>query len=129
MTIIGGVMSASEHLQKGFQDGSDERRMFPRIQASCPVRYSTQNNEEWGNAELHNYSAIGVCIVSDVTLLQSSKIQLELMPEKRSRVPSITAEAIVVRCGLRDDHRYEIACKLTKVKRRRDSSGSIVNGV
>lgn len=120
-------MSASEQLFERPQDRGDERRKFPRIQASCPVRYSVQNNGEWDAAELHDYSAIGVCMVSDVTLLQSSKIQLELVPEKRSRVPSIVAEAIVVRCDLRDDHRYEIACKLTKVKRRRNSEGNIIN--
>jgi hypothetical protein len=57
-------------------------------------------------------------MVSETTILHSSKIHLVLLPEGNSRVPSIAAEATVLRCGLRDDHRYEIACKLTRVKRQ-----------
>jgi len=110
-------MSANMHSHTGSQTRSSERRKFPRMQACCPVRYLRQGSDEWGVAELHDYSAIGVRIISDTTLLQSSKIQLELVPENKSRVPGIAAEAIVVRCGLRGDHRYEIACKLTRVKR------------
>jgi len=111
-------MLVNKQLHEATQEKGSERRMFPRIQANCLVRFSLQGDEEWGNAELHDYSAIGVRMVSDTTLLHSSKIQLELVPEKRSRVPRIFAEAVVMRCDLRNDHRYEIACKLTKVKSR-----------
>ncbi len=94
-----------------------ERRKFPRIIASCPVRYRHHIEESWGNAELCDYSATGLRMVCDVTLLQNTKIDVELIPEKLTRTPKIKAEALVMRCGLRDDHRYEIACKLTKVWR------------
>ena len=93
-----------------------ERRKFPRIQAHCPVRYVGLIGDAWDAAELRDYSATGVCMISDNTVLQNTKIKLELAPESKSRVPRIAAEATVVRCGLRDDHRYEIACKLTKVR-------------
>jgi len=93
-----------------------ERRMFPRIIASCPVRYAQRLGNNWDNAELCDYSATGLRMVCDNTLLQDTKINVELVPEKMMRVPKIVAEAVVVRCGLRDDHRYEIACKLTKVR-------------
>jgi hypothetical protein len=93
-----------------------ERRKFPRIMATCPVRYTQQIENNWDNAELYDYSATGLRMVCDRTLLQDTKINLELIPGKMVRIPKIAAEAVVVRCGLRDDHRYEIACKLTKVR-------------
>lgn len=97
----------------------DERRLFPRMQASCVVRYAGKNFDELGVAELQDYSAGGVCMVSENIILHSSILRIELVPEGQSRVPKITAEAVVVRCGMRDDHRYDIACKLTKVNRQR----------
>ncbi len=95
-----------------------ERRAFPRILARCPVHYSGKSFDELGVAELCDYSAGGVRIISDTFLLRCSQIRIELVPESKSRVPRIIAEATVLRCGMRDDHRYEIACKLLKVKRR-----------
>ena len=110
-------MSVSAQVCADLEEVGKERRRFPRIQASCPVQYSQSSSGYIGEAELCDYSAAGVRMLSDTTLLQSSTIQLMLMPEAKSRVPRISAEATVVRCGLREDHRYEIACKLTKVKR------------
>lgn len=116
---LGVVMSATTQSCVASQFTGDERRRFPRIVASCPVRYFQSNENEWSEAELCDYSATGVRMVSDATILHRSKINLVLLPEAKSRVPGISAEATVVRCGLRDDHRYEIACKLTKVKRQK----------
>ncbi|MDT8383096.1 MAG: hypothetical protein RRB22_01630 [Gammaproteobacteria bacterium] len=110
--------------------GGAERRMFPRIVASCPVRYAHRPGlahehfaeGHWENADLCDYSATGVRMVCDNTLLQDTKINLELLPGTMRRVPRIVAEAVVVRCGLRDDHRYEIACKLTRVRPSKQNS-------
>ena len=98
----------------------NERRKFPRIEATCPVLYLQHEivKEPWDNAELRDYSAIGIRMVCDNTLLQDTKINVELIPEKITRIPKVLAEAVVVRCDLRPDHRYEVACKLIKVKRR-----------
>ncbi|MBL1277382.1 MAG: hypothetical protein COB30_014965 [Ectothiorhodospiraceae bacterium] len=102
----------------------NERRKFPRIQATCPVRFLEHEDksapekvkEPWDDAELCDYSAIGIRMVCDDTLLQNTKINVELVPEKLARIPNILAEAVVVRCDMRSDHRYDIACKLIKVK-------------
>lgn len=83
------------------------------------MRYSGKSFNELGIAELCDYSAGGVRIISDTILLRCSQIRIELMPESKSRVPRIIAEATVLRCGMREDHRYEIACKLIKVNRQR----------
>lgn len=112
------VMSSNTQSQMGTHIKGNERRLFPRIQARCPVRYAGKNFDELGVAELRDYSAGGVRMVSESLLLHSSIIRIELVPEEQSRVPRITAEAVVVRCGMREDHRYDIACKLTKVKRQ-----------
>lgn len=112
-------MSANMQSQADSQIKQSERRSFPRILARCPVRYSGKSFDELGVAELRDYSASGVRMVSDAVLLNHSKIRIELMPENKSRVPRIIADAVVLRCGMRDDHRYDIACKLTKVSRRR----------
>lgn len=108
-------MSRSHQMQEHAPSGA-ERRMFPRIVASCPVRYARRLEGSWDKAELCDYSATGLRMVCDNTLLQDTKINVELIPERMKRIPKIVAEAVVVRCGLRDDHRYEIACKLTKVR-------------
>jgi hypothetical protein len=110
-------MSANMQSQVNSQSNDSERRTFPRILARCPVRYSGQSFDELGIAELRDYSAGGFRMISDTILLNHSKIRIELMPETKSRVPKIIADAVVLRCGMRDDHRYEIACKLTKVNR------------
>jgi hypothetical protein len=108
-------MPTQHEMQAPIPD-SAERRMFPRIVASCPVRYTQQVEGNWDDAELCDFSATGLRMVCDSTLLQNTKINVELIPERMTNVPKIAAEAVVVRCGLRDDHRYEIACKLTKVR-------------
>lgn len=110
---------AQQHQVKNYPPSGAERRMFPRIEASCPVRFAHKIEGQWDEAELCDYSATGLRMVCDTTLLQDTKINVELVPGKLIRVPKISAEAVVVRCGLRDDHRYEIACKLTKVSSQR----------
>ena len=115
----GWVMSLSGQSLGGSPVEDSERRAFPRILARCPVRYSGKSFDELGIAELRDYSAGGVRMISDSILLRCSQIRIELVPESNSRVPPIIAEATVLRCGMRDDHRYDIACKLIKVNRRR----------
>ena len=112
-------MSKDGHARTGVQGAEKERRMFPRIQARCPVRYSGESFAQLGVGELRDYSAGGVRMVSECVLLHNSQIRIELMPEPKSRVPRITADAVVVRCGMRDDHRYEVACRLTRVRHKR----------
>lgn len=93
-----------------------ERRKFPRIVAQCPVRYQGQQGD-WGEAELQDYSATGIRMMCEETLLQNTKLTLHMLPAAKTRIPRLSAEGVVVRCVLGADHRYEIACKLTKVRR------------
>lgn len=110
-------MSTNMQSQLDTDSEGSERRMFPRILARCPVRYAGKDFDRLGVAELRDYSATGVRMVSESILLNNCIIRIELVPEPKSRVPKISAEAVVLRCGMRADHRYEVACKLIKVAR------------
>ena len=97
-----------------------ERRAFPRFKAQCPLHYFTQDGGTWNEAVLEDYSAGGVCFFSNETLLQNTKITLQIMKNAGlnagTPVPPMAASAIVVRCELDDEHRYKVACKLTRVR-------------
>ena len=100
-----------------------ERRAFPRIKGSCPVRYTAiQGRPEWLEAELADYSATGVRMVCRETLLHNTSISLQLLPGGKPTIPRISAQAVVVRCHLNADHQYEVACKLTRVMRASNTS-------
>ena len=101
-----------------------ERRKFPRIKARCPVHYFTQVGGDWFEAELEDYSASGICIVADETLMQATEVTIRIMRNAKVTVPPMTAYAQVVRCDINDDHRYKIACKLTRVRRENNLEGN-----
>jgi hypothetical protein len=93
-----------------------ERRSFPRIRAICPVHYLTHKSGDWCVAELNDYSANGVCFLTDETILSDTEITLRIMRNPKVRVPPMSAIAVVVRCEVNEDHRYKVACKLTRVR-------------
>jgi len=97
-----------------------ERRAFPRFKAQCLLHYFTQDGGAWNEAVLEDYSASGVCFLSDETLLQNTKITLQIMKNTGHNtgtpVPPMAASAVVVRCELDEQHRYKVACKLTRVR-------------
>ncbi len=98
------------------QEKSD-RRVFPRFKANCPVHYFTRIGGSWCEAELEDYSANGILIHCDETLLQNTKITIQIMRNPKTTVPAMAASAVVVRCDLDEGHRYRVACKLTRVRR------------
>ena len=106
-----------------------ERRGFPRIKATCPVHYFTHIGGDWFEAELDNYSANGMCIVADETLIKNTEITIRIMRSAKVTVPPMSANAVVVRCDLSDDHRYRIACKLTRVRRENNREGNRISSM
>lgn len=99
------------------KEGARDRRVFPRIKANCPVHYFTRVGGAWCEAELEDYSANGILIRCDETLLQDTKITIQIMRNAKVTVPAMAASAVVVRCDLDENHRYRVACKLTRVRR------------
>jgi hypothetical protein len=98
------------------EKGEVERRIFPRMRASCPVHYLAHKSVDWCVAELNDYSANGLCFLTDETILRDTEITLRIMRNSKVRVPPMSAFAVVVRCDVNEDHRYKVACKLTRVR-------------
>lgn len=91
-----------------------EKREYPRIKATCPVRYKINSEATWQDAILIDYSATGVCIKCDELILKGSRILVEVLPSCTKNVPPFTAEGIAVRFSLDNEHRYEIGCEFHK---------------
>ena len=91
-----------------------ERRASPRTKAQCPVHYFSQHSGNWVEAVLKDYSAGGVCFYCDDTLLQDTKISIQIRRDKSISLPAIAASAVVVRCDVDEKHRFKIACKFTQ---------------
>lgn len=107
-----------------WEKSNAERRSFPRIKASCLVHYFTHQGGDWFEAELSDYSANGICIITDETILRDTEITIRIMRNAKVRVPPMSAFAKVVRCDLGDDHRYRVACKLTRVRNEQNGNGN-----
>jgi hypothetical protein len=93
-----------------------ERRAHPRTKAECPVHYLSKDGGSWNNATLEDYSAGGLCFHSGETLVEDTKITIQITRDAHPAVPPMAASAIVVRCELEDGTRFKVACKLTRVR-------------
>ena len=94
-----------------------EKREYPRVQASCPIRYQTENDAGWHEATLMDYSATGIRMLCDDLLLKGSKVKIELLPGSLQKIPQISAEAIVVRFSMDDECSFQIGCEFVTVVR------------
>ncbi len=94
---------------------SKERRIFPRLDAICPVLYQTSASRRWQAGTLVDFSATGVRIQCDELLLAGTPISIQFKPANQKAIPAISGEGNVVRCEPNEDMRYEISCKLTRV--------------
>ena len=94
-----------------------EKRAYPRVQVNCPVRYQIAIGGDWQEAVLHDYSATGARFTCEDFVLTGEKVKIRVMPGERNKIPALMAESVVVRCGLDDDHNFQIGCKFLKVNR------------
>jgi len=93
-----------------------ERRAFPRFKAECPVHYFSQDGGTWSKATLEDYSANGLCFYSGETLVQDTKITIQITSDAHPTVPPMAASAVVVRCELENGTRFKVSCKLTRTR-------------
>lgn len=93
-----------------------EQRMFPRIPAQCPVLYRAAESKYWYEGKLVNFSATGVRIECDEMLLPGTPVFIEIRPGDDKVIPAVTGKGTVVRCEANAHLRYEVSCRLTKVK-------------
>lgn len=94
-----------------------EKREYPRVNASCPIRYQADDDVEWHEATLMDYSATGIRMLCDDLLLKETKIKIELLPASLQKIPQISAEAVVVRFSMDDECSFQIGCEFITVVR------------
>lgn len=100
-----------------------EKREYPRIKASCPIRYQTDQNDEtgetdeWQDAQLIDYSATGIRMLCDDLLLKGTKIKIELLPGSLQKIPQLSVEGVVVRFTMDDECQFQIGCEFLTVVR------------
>ncbi len=94
-----------------------EKREYPRVVASCPIRYQTVDDAKWYEATLMDYSATGIRMLCDDLLLKQTKLKIELLPGSLQHIPQISAEAVVVRFAMDDECTFQIGCEFITVVR------------
>ncbi len=57
-------------MTQGVRAAPFEKREYPRIEASCPIRYQIEPDEEWQDATLLDYSATGIRMTCDDLILK-----------------------------------------------------------
>ena len=94
-----------------------EKREYPRVEASCPIRYQTGDVDVWEEATLMDYSATGIRMLCDDLLLKGTKIRIEVLPGSLQHIPQISAEGVVVRFSMDDECSFQIGCEFLTVVR------------
>ena len=94
-----------------------EKREYPRVHASCPIRYQTSDAAEWCEATLIDYSATGIRMLCDDLLLKGTKVKIEILPGSLQHIPQISAEGTVVRFSMDDECSFQIGCEFHTVVR------------
>ena len=102
-----------------------EKREYPRVKASCPIRYKTDENtgwldesDGWLDAELIDYSATGILMQCEDVIMKGAKIKIELLPGSLQKIPQISAEGVVVRFTMDDnDCSFQIGLEFYNVVR------------
>jgi hypothetical protein len=94
-----------------------ERRMFPRITASCPVLYRLDFSERWHVAKMVDYSATGIRIACDENLPAGTKVAIQIKPGSIRTIPQVSAEGQVARTEVNKDQRFVVSIKILKVLR------------
>jgi len=90
-------------------------RVFPRIDAKCPVMHRSDEFERWSVGLLINFSATGMLFTSARALKLDANIMVRLERGRNLVIPALSGSGHVIRCTKIESNKYEIACKLTKI--------------
>lgn len=93
----------------------NNKRVFPRIAAECPVLYRTNEQERWCVGVLQDFSATGVLMTCSRALAAGTPISLRLERNRNRTLPALSGSGIVIRSDKLSAAKFEIACKLTKI--------------
>jgi hypothetical protein len=92
-----------------------DKRVFPRMQLTCPVLYRQAGEKTWNVGKMQNLSATGIQFISMDDLQPSSPIHIQVKAGSKKSIPEITASGKVVRSEPLDGDGYVISCSLTQV--------------
>jgi len=90
----------------------DERRVFPRITAACPVLYRENSHERWSVGLLTDFSATGLSMNCTKAIPIGTKIMAQLERGRNRVIPALSGTGVITRCSKLDNSKYEIACKM-----------------
>ena len=94
-----------------------EKREYPRVEGSCPVRYTVGDSGVWVDAMLLDYSATGIRLLCDDLLLKGTKIKIEVLAEVNHHIPRMSVECVVVRFAMDDTCSFQIGCEIVSTVR------------
>ena len=98
-------------MSKAAKGPAYDKREYPRIEASCPVRYSVGDSGVWEDAMLLDYSATGIRFLCDDLLLKGTEIKIEILPEVHQHIPRMSVECVVIRFSMDDTCSFQIGCE------------------
>jgi len=112
----GNFSRSGQGMGTSWDNGKGEKRLFPRQEARCAVLYQTPASKRWLVAHLVDFAAAGLRMECDELLAPGTPIAIQLRPGSDRTIPAIQGRGEVVRCAPNSNLRYEVACKLRKIK-------------
>lgn len=94
---------------------NNERRLFPRMQALCPVLYRLGKKNGWKVAKMYNLSATGVQFLCADKPVQSTVVSIHVKPGSKKNIPELIAKGEVLRIEELAEDQFLLSCKLTEV--------------
>lgn len=96
-----------------------EHRLFPRVQARCPVLYRVDGGGRRMVAISTDFSATGVKMVCKQAVAVQAEIEIEFKPGSDKTIPAVLAHGTVLRCEPLPQGEFLVACRFTRVHARR----------
>ena len=94
---------------------NNNNRIFPRVDATCPVMHRANETQRWSVGLLINFSATGMLFQSARELKAGSAISVRLERGRNHVIPALSGSGKVIRCTKMDNNKYEVACKLSHI--------------
>lgn len=93
-----------------------DQRVFPRIQARCPLLYRVEGTARRMVGISIDFCATGVKMVCKQALPLQAAIEVEFKPGTNKAVPPMLARGQVVRCETDGQGGFLVACRFTRVQ-------------
>lgn len=96
-----------------------ENRLFPRVQARCPVVYRVAGTARRMVAISTDFSATGVKMVCKQAVAVQAEIEIEFKPGSNKIIPAVLAQGTVLRCEPVGQDEFLVACRFIRVHARK----------